>query len=275
MLDSQKLSDNWGWSAPQTQAFSPSTPTSTTGKTSITKTPTTATTGGATGGTMASNASFQYPGQWNQANDIWSQMAGGLGTSMDWLKNLLAGGGNPVDVSGWADAYRPAMMDDYADAVKQMAEQAGVGGTRYGSGLQQALANYGGKLQNQFNEQMADKWLGAQESALSRAMSGAGTLGSMGATAGEGLMGLGSQYANLPLSVAQMMSGLGSQLTSQQIDPWTQMLAGLMGNTQAGAQTYTPSALQSLLMSLSSTLPSAFSGGAGNTVASGGWAGSK
>jgi len=176
---------------------------------------------------------------------------------MDWLKNLLAGGGNPVDVQGWADAYRPAMMDQYSNAVKQMAEQAGVGGTRYGSGLQQSIANYGGQLQNQFNEQMADKWLGSQENALGRAMSGAGMLGSMGSTAGEGLMGLGSMYANLPLSVAQMMGGLGGQLTNQQIDPWTQMLAGLMGNTNAGAQTYTPSGLQSLLMSLSQTLPSA------------------
>jgi len=206
---------------------------------------------------MAGNASIQYPSQWNQAGDIWSQMAGGLGTSMDWLKNLLAGGGNPVDVQGWADAYRPAMMDQYSNAVKQMAEQAGVGGTRYGSGLQESIANYGRQLQNQFNEQMADKWLGSQENALGRAMSGAGMLGSMGSTAGEGLMGLGSMYANLPLSVAQMMGGLGGQLTNQQIDPWTQMLAGLMGNTNATAQTYTPSALQSLLMSLSQTLPSA------------------
>ena len=51
------------------------------------------------------------------------------------------------------------------------------------------------------------------------------------------------------------MSSLGSNLTSQQVDPWTQMMASLLGGTgQAVPQTYTPSALQSILSSLAGTL---------------------
>lgn len=216
------------------------------------------------------NAGFKFPDQWKQAADLWSQMAGGnySNAGTDWLTQMLQGGGNPVDVQGWANARRPAMMDEYSNMVKEMAERAGVGGVRYGSGLQGQIANYGGQLQNQFNQDLADRWMGSQESAMGRAMSGAGTLGQFGLQSagmgGQGLMQSGWDYANLPMQVAGQMSGLGQSLTNQQIDPWTQMLFSMLNPTgQAGAQTYTPSGLQSMLMNVSQLWPTSTGGTTG------------
>lgn len=275
MIDTTKLSENWGYDPKYIEGTAGNEPQNTTAhKQSITRKPdSTTVTSETSGGNMANN-SFQYPSQWGTASDLWTKMAQGnySNTGMDYLSKLLAGGGNPVDVQGWASARRPAMMDEYSNMVKEMAEQAGVGGVRYGSGLQGQISNYGGQLMNQFNQQMADKWMGSQENAMSRALSGAGTLGGLGmqgaATGGEGLMSLGNMYAQLPMQVASQMGGLGQSLTNQQIDPWTQMLAGLIGNTNATAQTYTPSGLQSFLQGIMPGLSSAFSGGYGGTPAS-------
>jgi hypothetical protein len=158
--------------------------------------------------------------------------------------------------------YRPQMMDQYSNAVKQMAEQAGMGGVRYGSGLQNSIANYGGQLQNQYTKDLWDRMYGSYESGQGRASGAASLLSQLGLGAREsgaqGLLSLGGQKAQLPLSVASMMGGLGQQQTNQQVDPWTQMMMSLVGGTgQASPQTYTPSSLQSLLQSLGQTLPGA------------------
>ena len=227
-------------------------------------------------------ANFQYPSQWSQAGDVWSQMAGGnyTNTGMDWLKNMMQSGGNAFDVSGWDQMYRPQMMDQYSNMVKQMAEQAGVGGTRYGSGLQQSIANYGGQLQNQYTKDLWDRMFGAYEAGQGRASQAGSLLSQLGLGAQEsgaqGLLSLGQNYAQLPMNVASLMSSIGQGQTAQQVDPWTQMMASLLGGTgQAEPQRYTPSGLQSLLMSLSQTLPgmlSAMGGSPNKTNIGGGWA---
>ena len=263
MIDVQKLLPDFGYGYPQPAAKTSvtKTPGQPSGTATIQPTTTTPLTAGGTtgGGTMAD---FQYPSQWGQAGDVWSQMAGGNYTNpgMDWLKNMMSSGGNAFDVSGWDKAYRPQMMDDYSNMVKQMAEQAGVGGTRYGSGLQNSIANYGGQLQNKYTSDLWDRMFGAYEAGQGRAAGAGNLLGQLGLgaqqTGAEGLLGLGQNYAQLPLNVASMMSGIGQGLTNQQVDPWTQMMMSLLGPTgQAVPQTYTPSLFQSLLSSLGQTLP--------------------
>ncbi len=208
-------------------------------------------------------ANFQYPSQWGQAGDVWSQMASGnySNAGMDWLKNMMQSGGNAFDVSGWDKSYRPQMMDDFSNMTKQMAEQAGVGGTRYGSGLQNSIANYGSQLQNKYTKDLWDRMFGAYEAGQGRA-AGAGNLLSqlgLGAQQGgaEGLLSLGQARSQLPLQVAGQMAGIGQGLTGQQVDPWTQMMASLLGGTgYATPQTYTPSLFQNILAGLSNTLPS-------------------
>lgn len=262
MIDSTQLKDDWGYNVGATTYGTPNkklvdkkpgTTTSSSG--------TSGTTGTTSGGNTMPNSTFNYPSEWDQAGDVWSQMAGGnyTNTGMDWLKNLMSSGGSPVDVSGWGAAQKATMMDDYSDMVKQMAEQAGVGGTRYSSGLQGQIANYGGKLQNQFQSNLMDRWLQSQEAGMGRAYGAGGLLSQLGLGAqqggAEGLLSLGGQRAQLPLSVASLMGGLGGQLTGQQVDPWTQMMASLLGGTgQATPQTYTPSGFQQALSGLSGTL---------------------
>lgn len=249
------------------------------GTTTTQETQTTPLTGGTTtGGTMAdTNTGFKYPEQWQQAADLWSQMASGnySNAGTDWLTQMLQGGGNPVDVQGWANARRPAMMDEYSNMVKEMAERAGVGGTRYGSGLQNQIATYGGQLQNQFNQDLADRWMGSQESAMGRALSGAGTLGGLGlgaqTTGGQGLMQSGWDYSTLPMQVATQMSGFGNQLNSQDMG-WAGLMGPLTGNQYSSAQTYTPTWFQSLLQNVLPLLPTSSGGSSGTGLGAGGWA---
>ena len=192
------------------------------------------------------------PEQWGQAGGVYSGLAGGYTnpyTAMagQMLGNFANAGGSPVDTQGWAAAQQPLMMQQYEDMTKQMMERAGMGGVRYGSGLQQSIGKYGGDLMNQFQSGMADRHLGAQENAMNRMYGLPGQFAGLGNTmlgsqlaGAEGLMGLGSQRAMLPLQVAAGMGGLGNQMSNQQMMPY-QMMGGYMGSPQYTQQTYQPS----------------------------------
>jgi len=253
MIDPKAIDmNNWGWGTPYVQPTGQTSTNKNTGPQATAQGNTTT-----TGGTTMPTQGFQYPSEWDTAGDSWSRMISGNynNPGMEWLKNMMSSGGNAFDVSGWDKMYRPAMMDQYSNAVKQMAEQAGVGGTRYGSGLQNSISNYGGQLQNQYTKDLWDRMFGAYEAGQGRATGAANALAGYGAAGTEGLLSLGRDRAQLPLTVASMMSGIGQGQTAQQIDPWSQMMMSLLGGTgQAGPQTYTPSMLQNLLQSLSQTL---------------------
>lgn len=251
MIDSTVIRDNWGYSVPQTQAGPGSAGQQ---KTSPNKpTGTTTTTGGSVANTPA--ATFNYPSEWGQAGDVWSQMANGTYSNqgMDYLKNFLQGGGSSGQLSNWANAYKGTMMDDYSNMVKQMAEQAGVGGTRYGSGLQSQIGNYGSQLQNRFASDYMSQLLGAQGTDVGTATNLAG-LGLGAKQSGlEGLLSLGGQKAQLPLNVAQTMMGLGQGMSGDQMN-WYNLMNSVINGTNNQQQQYTPNTLQSILSSLSGTL---------------------
>ena len=252
MLDFTKLQPEWGY--PTTVQ-----PTGQEGaKTSITKKPeaTTPTVGGGTPMANTPTAStFNYPDEWGQVGDQWSQMASGNYTNpgMDWLTKLMESGGGQFDQSGYDAANQPAMMDQFSNMVKQMAEQSGMGGTRYGSGLLNSIGNYGGQLQNQYNQ---NKWQNAfqgHEAGMGRAYGAGQGLSQFGLGAqqagAEGLFGLGQAKAQLPLQVA-------NQLNNQEMG-WAGLLGQNTGNQYASPQTYQPSVFQSILDSLTKTLPGA------------------
>lgn len=259
MIDFTKIKDAWGYE-PTVQPGGPPAGQQGQQKTSITKKDSTATTQPMGGIPMANTSTFNYPSEWDQAGDAWSQMAQGNYTNpgMDWLTKLMQSGGGAFDQSGYDAANQPAMMDQFSNMVKQMAEQAGVGGTRYGSGLQNAIGNYGGQLQNQYNK---DKWGNAfqgYEAGMGRAYGAGQGLSQLGLgarqTGLEGLFGLGNARAQLPLQVA-------NQLNNQEMG-WAGLLGQNTGNQNASPQTYTPSMFQSILQGLTQTLPGAFAGGA-------------
>jgi hypothetical protein len=256
MLDPKAINPDWGWGI---KVGSPEQKTTSS---------TSSNSGG--GNTVPNNSAsstgstFNYPTEWNQAGDFWSQLASGnySNPGMDWLNNLLGSGGSQAALSQWGAAQQPAMMDQFSNMTKQMAEQAGVGGTRYGSGLQNSIANYGGQLQNQFQSNLMDRWLQAQGQDVGTA----GLLSQLGLGAqtggAEGLMSLGNMKSQLPLQVASMMGGLGGQLTNQQVDPWTQMMMSLIGPTGiTEQQRYTPTTFQTILSGLANTLPTSWGGG--------------
>jgi hypothetical protein len=190
---------------------------------------------------------FQYPDAWKNLGDIYGNMAGGGYTNqgMDWLSQLMKSGGGAFDQSGYDAANQPAMMDQFSNMTKEMAEQAGMGGTRYSSGLLNSIGNYGSQLQNQYNR---DKWGNAfqgYEAGMGRA-AGAGNLLSqlgLGAQQGgtEGLMGLGRAQGDYFTQAMNNMMGGGQYQNQMSIDPWTQMMAGMVGNPYYGQQTYNPS----------------------------------
>ena len=77
MIDFSKLKESWGYEAPvQSAGQRGATPQTSAPKTSITKEPTATTP--TTGGTpMANTSTFNYPDEWGQVGDQWSQMASG------------------------------------------------------------------------------------------------------------------------------------------------------------------------------------------------------
>ena len=258
MLDFNQLKDDWGYSQGVQGAGAVQPGGQQKPKTSANKpasTPTTTPTIG--GGTPMANTgnNFIYPTEWDNLGDQWGQMAAGNYTNpgMDWLTKLMQSGGGAFDQSGYDAANQPAMMDQFSNMTKQMAEQAGMGGTRYGSGLLNSIGNYGSQLQNQYNK---DKWGNAfqgYEAGMGRAYGAGQGLSQFGLGARqaglEGMFGLGQAKAQLPLQVA-------NQLNNQEMG-WAGMLGQNTGNQYAAPQTYTPSMFQSILQSLTQTMPSA------------------
>lgn len=196
------------------------------------------------------------PEEWQSVADFWKSLMSGaytnpaLSAGLDYWKNLITEGGKPVDVTQYGQARKAQAMRQYEDMVKEMAEKAGVGGVRYGSGLQKSIAKYGGDLMASLESELLDRWLGAQESARAREF-GAGQqllpYGQLGITGAGALQELGGQRAYLPLQVAQSLAGIGSALTGQEINPQTQLLASLLGQGVSTPQTYQPSWISNLM----------------------------
>ena len=261
MMDFTKINQEWGYDPAGVQpAGQQGPPSQGQPKTSVTKKDSTTTTPTIGGGTPMANTgnNFIYPTEWDNLGDQWGQMASGNYTNpgMDWLTKLMQSGGGAFDQSGYDAANQPAMMDQFSNATKQMAEQAGMGGTRYGSGLLNSIGNYGSQLQNQYNK---DKWGNAfqgYEAGMGRAYGAGQGLSQFGLgarqTGLEGLFGLGQAKAQLPLQVA-------NQLNNQEMG-WAGMLGQNTGNQNAAPQTYTPSMFQSILQSLTQTMPGALEG---------------
>ena len=116
---------------------------------------------------------FNYPSQWEQASQLYSN-----------LGNLMG----PM----WQSMKSKAQYD-ISDAVKQAVEQAGVGGLRYSTPLGQQVAEIGAKGMAGIMPAYWQAGLGAQQAAAG------------------GLSNLGSLYSQLPMNVAQTMMGMAGQ----------------------------------------------------------------
>jgi len=237
---------------------------------------------------------FQYPEQWDLANQIYQSFALGNPTEVPWQwseasqfgQNMMQTG-MPVDITGYAEAQLPYLQDLFQRQADQAIESAGLQGLRQSSPLGYQLGDLARQMTTQYGADIADKYLQSQEAARGRQM-GAGSLmqglGTGIAGLGEaarnralqatgGLQSLGSQYLQAPQDWAQQMWGMGTQqqsLMQQDLDrayqdflrmapeysPWLQQAMGYIGlQPQLAAQQYGQSGLGSLFGGLLSLLP--------------------
>lgn len=209
----------------------------------------TTTTSDTTGTTSSGTSTVTYPTQWGEASDLYSKLASGTytNTGIDYLTKLLGEGGTAGKLSSYATAQKSKMMSDYSDAVKELMESAGVGGTRYSSGLQNAIANYGAKLSTDYEADLASKYLSALGTDTTTAQNLASTLLGGAATGAGGLESIGQNYAYLPMAVASAMNSLGTSLSGQDVSGWASILSSLMGNTATSTAPTATSQIASIL----------------------------
>lgn len=131
---------------------------------------------------------FPYPEQWQQASDIYGQLAGGMPAM-------------PDPAAMWAPYQQQA-----EDLSRELAEQAGMGfGGRYGSALQRNIADVGMRAGERFGGEMERMRMGDVAGQRQAMLGAAGGLG-----------GLGGQYAQLPGQLSQQAMNLGGQYQGMQ-----------------------------------------------------------
>jgi len=246
--------------------------------------------GGQTGAT-------EYPSQWNQASDILSQFAQGQNATPDpaaWtqtlsdLSQLIGAKGMPTS---YAPAYQQAKavaQTDIEDAIKQAAEQAGLGGMRWSTPLGRTAQDIAGRTMAKVGTDWTTQELGAQEAGMGRAMQALQQMGGLGTSqaqlweapkeramqAASGLTNLGSLYGQYPLDVANQAWGMGQALQAQDASGLSKAyqdflrmspesnpyLSGAMqlGTGQGMAQQYQQGGGTQFLSSLMSILPFLF-----------------
>ncbi len=186
---------------------------------------------------IGESTGVQYPDQWGQASDIYSGFGSGdrtpdpsqWGQATDWLTGMFNQGGMPTDTTEAYKAAQAAGKYDTEDAIKQAAEQAGMGGTRYSSMLGRSAQDIAGRNAANLASGYAQNTMAAQEAAMGRQMSGIPMLQSLGtSTAGlsesardralqgaTGLANMGSLYSGYDTNLMNQASGLGSSLYGQ------------------------------------------------------------
>jgi hypothetical protein len=245
------------------------------------------------------NASFTMPAQqfnapgmdqWSKAADLYGYASLPQGDPRAWgtaenaYNQMLGGGGNAVDVTGWWNAQQPQFQTQMSDMAKQAAETAGMGGMRWSSPLATNIADQTSRGLQNLTADFAGRQISADEAARQRmmeSMSGLSNLGQGQANLGlantqnmftgaGGLASIGDRQFQAPMQAAQALQNSGQNMYNQQnsmlqgmyTPPWMQ---GAMGAAQGSAygtpQTYQPSFGENMFGIAGSLLPYANFGG--------------
>lgn len=140
---------------------------------------------------MIDFSKFNYPSQWDEASDFWSQM---LRTGM------------PTDIEPWWQAQQEKTKYGIERAGKEAAEQFGLGGMRYSTPLGQQLGRLGSEAWAGIAPQYWGMGAGMKEAAKGRQMGAA-----------QGLMGVGSEFARFPLETGERMLGMSGEYQRQRM----------------------------------------------------------
>lgn len=199
---------------------------------------------------------FNMPPEWQLAQDVYSQFAQGIpyGMPSAWsemmgpLMNMVRTG-RPVDVGAIGEALKPGMERQLGEFSAQALERADLGGLAQSSPLGAELIRESERMSENWGSLMAQMEAGAQESAMSRALSalnpalamGQGQFGLEQAGRQEqlgalpGLIGTGwlpMQLAERSMGVGQGMFGAQSAQMQQLLNnPMMMQLLQMMGQT--------------------------------------------
>jgi hypothetical protein len=233
------------------------------------------------GGQNYGQKNFPYPGQMNQATDIFSAFGQGMPTQVPGQWQTATGignyygsnGGQPTSADPWYQAAVQNANNNITDSINQAKEQAGLGGMRWSTPLGRTAQQVAGQQMASIAPQYAQLTQQALENAAGRQMQagqqlyniGQGTSGLEEAakeramTAGQNLSNLGTQYFNMPFQTSQalMNEGQAGQTAQQnQANTWLQQWQQQqpynnpwlnLGSSMVGAQgqaQYTPQQYQ-------------------------------
>jgi hypothetical protein len=252
---------------------------------------------GTEGGTWNEDGTWgMQPSEWNTASNVlqgYAQGQGGVNAPTEWNQasnnaTNMARTGNATSAS---DAYMKAKQvaqTDTTDAIKQAAEQAGLGGTRWSSSMGRNAQDIAGRRMAELGSNFAQQEMGAQEAARGRQMEANNQLFGVGSgfagldtdtrnralTATGQLQGLGQNMTRYPMELANQAAGMGGQLQginqgalnntyqdflrgATENNPWLAKALG-MATGQGQQQQYTPGAGSQILGGLGSLLPFLF-----------------
>jgi len=237
------------------------------------------------------NAGYGLTGSGFLFPEGWSQSASALGrlgrepietpsawtTGLDTL-NPMAGTGMPTSSDAWWAATQGTTNRTIEDAIKNAAEQAGLGGMRWSTPLGYTAQDISGKYMGEAAQQWADREMAAQEAARQRQLEATGQLYQYGQgqyqidkdefarrRAGAAAAGnLADKQTNLALRVLPMMFGMGNTMQGQEqgsIDasynnPYARMAQGYLAGQPSGQQqTYQPSFGANMMGALGAAAP--------------------
>lgn len=188
--------------------------------------------------TQAWDAFLKYPTQWETASDVMSAFAKhGYPTQNPeaWKKaedvaTSFADTGLPVDQDPMYRKSFAVAQRDIMDAINQANEQAGLTGTRWSTPLGRTAQDIAGRRMETLGAENMRNVMGAQEAGRGRQMTATNQLMDIGSNiaglseaakarglgAAGGLAGLGQQYVNYPMQLAQQAYGMGTAETAQQ-----------------------------------------------------------
>jgi hypothetical protein len=188
-----------------------------------------------------------------------------LPQELDWASQALgemSATGRPTSWSPWYQQAKETVNTDVMDAIKQAAEKAGMGGTRWGTPMGRTAQDISSRAFQNLGTTYTGQELGALENAANRSLSAA-----------QGLGNVAQQRWNMPLQYANQAMGMGQNMqqqyqnmfnpqyqeflrTAAENNPWMNMGMGLTNLTgQYTPQTYQPSFLGQLLGGVTSLLP--------------------
>ena len=202
---------------------------------------------------MASSTSqtMWQPSEWTQAAQYYSSMLNpAQNSAWNTAQTAATNMASPDYYNKLWNAQSSNLMNQWSDQTKQLAEQAGVGGTRYSSSLGRNIGQVCANLYSSMYPQFLQQRLGGQQNAISSLYNiGSGQVGA-GSTGASGLAGVGSLEAQLPLSVASAMGQASQYQNQSQVSPYMSMLSQLLQNSGTTPTTYQQSGLGGALQSL-------------------------